>query len=280
VADKTADDDLDLKPADAGAMFRVEMFLTNTFLGYWKHLLAVVGVVLLGVLAWGQYRDTQRNHQRAYTAQIAQTMAALPADLEQLPEAIAQDPSIDRSKLESVGDDLVAVANGASGTAKSEALLKAAELFRLAGNVEKQRSALTAASSSAPSTLAYAAESGLANLELAQGQGDAAVERLKKLAASQKGFLAEQSTLDLGLALEQLGRKDEAYKVYDDFKTRFKDSPRIDLVDERESRLSSAAAPSGAPAPAPADAPAPAPTDAPAPAAPAPADAPAPGGAG
>ena len=45
MADKTAEDDLDLKPAGAGMMFQAEMFFTNTFLGYWKYLV-VAGLVI------------------------------------------------------------------------------------------------------------------------------------------------------------------------------------------------------------------------------------------
>jgi hypothetical protein len=277
VADKTADDDLDLKPADAGAMFRVEMFLTNALLGYWKHLVALVVVVLLGILIWGQYTSWYQSGQRAVTAEIARAVSTLPAPVPYLPELIASGQEVDLAKIEQVGDDLVAIANGATGAARVEGLLLAAELFRMSDKVDKQRSALAAASEDAPGALRYAAESGLANLELAQGEGDAAVKRLRDLAGSEDGFLAEQAMIDLGMAYEQLGRDDEAGKVYDEFLTRFPKSTRTDQVQERKEGLGEAPAPSapapeggapteGAPtdgAPAPAEgAPAPAPTEA------------------
>uniref|UniRef100_UPI0025A09F14 hypothetical protein n=1 Tax=Klebsiella pneumoniae TaxID=573 RepID=UPI0025A09F14 len=85
-------------------------------------------------------------------------------------------------------------------------LLDAAEAFRLADKRDKQRAALTAAAEGSTGILAYAAEGGLATLELAEGQGDAAVARLRKLSESQEGYLAEQATIDLGLALEHLGK--------------------------------------------------------------------------
>jgi tetratricopeptide (TPR) repeat protein len=284
VADKTADDDLDLKPADAGVGFRVEMFLTNALLGYWKHLVAVVVAGLLGILVWGQYSDWYTGGQRASTAQIAQALARLPADVQQLPLIVAQgEQPIDPNLLVSVADEVVAIANGTKGASRIEGYLTGAELYRLAQKPDKQRAAFESAAKEAPGALKYAAESGLANLDLAEGKGDDAITRLKAMASREKGFLGEQSTIDLGMALEQLGRTDEASKTYDDFITRFPQSTRLDQVKERQARLPGAT-PAPAPAPAPAEgaptdgAPAPAPADgAPAPA---PADAPAPGGAG
>lgn len=277
MADKIADDDLDLKPADAGAAFRIEMFLTNALLGYWKHMVAAVVVCLLAILAWGQYGDWYTGTQRAATAQIADALGRLPASVTELPTVVASDPSTDLTKIDAVGDELVAIANGARGASRIEGYLLAAELFRVAGKADKQRTALESAAAEAPGALAYAAESGLANLDLAEGKSDAAIERLKKLSTRETGFLAEQSTIDLAMAYEQLGRTSDASAAYDDFVSRFPDSPRLDQVKQRQAGLTPSAA-----APAPAEAPAPAPAEAPAdaPPAPAPADGAAPGGAG
>ncbi|MEQ1571058.1 MAG: hypothetical protein ABMA64_35845, partial [Myxococcota bacterium] len=247
MADKTADDDLDLKPADAGAAFRVEMFLTNALLGYWKHLVAIVVVGLLGVLLWGQYRDWYVSSQRAVTTEISNSLRKLPAPVEALPEAFAAGQA-DAAAVEGVGDELQAIANGAKGPARIESLLLAAELFRMTNKPDKQRVALEAATNDADGALRYAAEAGIANLDLAEGKGDLAVERLRRLAGEESGFLAEQSTLDLALALEELGRKDEANQVYVDFIATHQDSPRAERAKERQLRLQASAA---APAPAP-----------------------------
>jgi tetratricopeptide (TPR) repeat protein len=241
LADKTADDDLELKPADAGTMFRMEMFATNVLLGYWKHMLAVVVVVLLSILLYGQYRDYYRRTQRSTAALVADQMAKLPDMAPGLSEKVARGETIDKAQLETVGDEIVAIANGATGTARVEGLLTAAELFRLAQKVEKQRGALEGAAGASEGVLAFAAEEGLANLELGVGEGEKAVERLRKLAETHEGFLAEQAMLDLGLALEHLGKPGEADKLYSEFLTKFPESLRADEVKQRQARVAAAA---------------------------------------
>jgi hypothetical protein len=246
VAEEPVQDELELKPAEAGALFKAEMFATNLVLGYWKHMVAAVLLVLLGVLAYGQYTDWYKDQQRVASAQIASALGALPAPLPELTESLATGGTVDLAQVEKVGDDLVGIANGTKGTARVEALMTAAELYRMAEKADKQRQALLDASGDAKGVLAWSVQGALANLELEEGQGDAAVERLRKLAADSDGYLAEQATIDLGLALEHVGRKDEAAKVYGEFLVRFPDSKRGDQVKARQART---AAPSGASTP-------------------------------
>jgi hypothetical protein len=235
------EDDLDLKPARAGLLFRAEMFTTNVLLGYWRVFVSVVVVVLLAILLYGQYRTWNRRSQRGTAAEVAQALAALPAPVEELPARIASGEAIDPATLVKTADEVVALAESGRGTARAEGLLLASELYRIAGQTDQQRAALDAATTSARRVLAFAAEEGLANIDLAGGKGDEAVARLRKLAEGDS-FLAEQATIDLGLALEHLGRTDEAAKVYADFLTRWPDSPRTDRVQERQSRLGQGAA--------------------------------------
>ena len=86
------DDDLELKPAKAGALFRAEMFTSNVVLGYWRSALTVVVVVLLGILLYGQYKNYNRRSQRGTAAEIAQEMAKLPAPLPQRAGAAPSGP--------------------------------------------------------------------------------------------------------------------------------------------------------------------------------------------
>ncbi|MEZ4237778.1 MAG: tetratricopeptide repeat protein [Myxococcota bacterium] len=244
MADNTADadDDLELKPANAGTMFRLEMFTTNFLLGYWKQLVAVVVVFLVLILAWGQYQDITRRTQREATARIAEKVSELPQPLPMLSQAIASGEEIDAAKVQEVGDGLVAIANGTRGTAKVEALLTAAEAYRLAGAPDKQREALSEAVPLARGVLHYSASSALANLELEQGQGDEAVKRFRELGSENEGYLAEQAQIDLALALEHLGRNQEAADVYQKFLDQFPDSPRRAIVEQRRDRVTAAGA--------------------------------------
>jgi tetratricopeptide (TPR) repeat protein len=244
------DDDLDLKPAKAGALFRAEMFTSNVVLGYWRSALTVVVVVLLGILLYGQYKNYHRRSQRGTAAEIAQEIAKLPAPLPELAQQVASGQTVDTAQLVTTADALMAIGSSSSGTASTEALLHAAELYRLASAPDKQRTALTAATESADGVLLFAAEEGLANLELAEGKGEEAVARLRTLSEGED-FLAEQAALDLGLALEHLGRPAEAAEVYASFLTKWPESTRKDEVEEHQARLGGAPA-SAAPGEAPA----------------------------
>lgn len=234
---ETAQDDLELKPARAGAAFRAEMFFTDIALRYWKHAVAAVVVGLLSVLAFGQYQQSVVREQRRASSAIAEEVAKLPAPLPLLAQQVSAGGTVDLAKVEAVGDALVAIANGTSGTAAVDARMTAAEAFRLAGKPDKQREALTRALDGASGVLGWSVESAIANLDLQEGKGDEAVTRLEALSKKADGFLGEQATLDLGLAYETLGRKDDALRVYADFVARFPTSTRTEEVASRKARL-------------------------------------------
>lgn len=236
MAQPPVEDDLDLKPAKAGVLFRAEMFTSNVLLGYWRVFVLVIVVVLLTILLYGQYRTWNRRSQRDTSMEVAQLLAALSSPVEALPARIASGEAVDLPTLVTTADEIVAVAESARGTARTEAFLLASELYRIAGETEKQRAALDAGSASARGVLSFAAEEGLANIDLAGGKGEEAVARLRTMAEGDS-FLAEQATLDLGLALEHLSRGDEAAEVYAGFLTRWPESPRKERVEERQSRL-------------------------------------------
>lgn len=233
---ETAQDDLELKPAKAGAAFRTEMFLTDVVLRYWKHAATVVVVGLLSVLLYGQWSQYRVREQRGTEAAAALELAKLPASLPILAEQVAQGQAIDTARLLEVGTALVAIADGGTGTAAVDARMTAAEAFRLAKDRARQREALIKAEPLATGVLAWSVQSALANLDLEEGKGPDAVGRLQKLSAGE-GFLAEQATLDLGLAHESLGQKEEAAKVYADFLTRFPNSTRAEDARTRQARL-------------------------------------------
>lgn len=232
------DEDLVLKPADAGAAFRFEMAATNFFLGYWKHVLAALIAVLVGFLIYGQVQNYILATQRGCAAEIADVERELPDHIAMLGFQKAQGAlAATPEELAGFGQKLEGVADQCSGTASLEARLKAAELYRLADDSAKRRAALEAAAGSASGLLGYACESALAALDLEEGNGDQAVARFRALMEAQDGFLAQQAAIELGLALEHLDRKDEAAKVYADFLTKWPDSARAGEVRDHQGRL-------------------------------------------
>ena len=232
------DDDLELRPADAGTLFRAEMATTNFFLGYWKALVGVVVLILVAVLVYGQYRSFQDTAQRAAAGRIATIEASLEVPIISVAEAVLQG-SLTTEKVTKAARDLSEVAKNTSGPARVEADLKAAELFRVAKLDDERRVVLEDALPHADGVLAYSAAGALANLELEQGNGDAAVAGWKALIDRENGFLAEQAMLELGLTLEALDRKDEARQVYADFMAKFSSSPRMEKARQRADRLGS-----------------------------------------
>lgn len=201
------------------------MAATNFMLGYWQYLIGVLVVVLLGFLFFGQYQSWHLADQRAASRQIFEAEKALRTD--ELPTA---------EVFAAVADGLLEIE--ARGMARTEALLKAAELYRLAEDPEKQRAALElAAAAGGTDVMAYAAEAALANLDLEAEDGDAATARLRTLMTTHQGFLAEQAALDLALMYEHLERTDDARAIYDAFPTQFPESQFSEVAAARRAKL-------------------------------------------
>lgn len=230
------DDDLDLSPADAGALFRAEMATTNFLLGYWKGLLALLVVALVSVLLYGKFLDYRTTQQKSVAGKVALLEAKLGAPLITLSDAI-EAGQLERDVVVSAARELLEVSREASGPAKVEAALKAAEMFRIAGSDDERRAALEEAVPYAAGVMAFSAHGSLANLDLEQGNGEAAVERWQTLVDTEDGILAEEAMLELGLVYEAIGRPDDARKTYADFMTRFPESSRFDKAEQRDARL-------------------------------------------
>jgi hypothetical protein len=230
------DDDLDLRPADAGALFRAEMATTNFLLGYWKGLLALLVVGLVSVLLYGKLLDYRTTQQKGVAGKVALLEAKLGAPLITLPDAIDAG-QVKQDDVTSIAREMLEVSRESSGPGRVEAALKAAELFRIAGSDDERRAALEEAVPYAEGVLAFSAHGSLANLDLEQGNGDAAVARWQTLVETEDGILAEEAMLELGLVYEALGRPDDARKVYADFMARFPESSRFDKAQQRDARL-------------------------------------------
>lgn len=231
---------------DAGLVFRVQMWMSHYFLGYWKHMVAVVVAVLFGVLIYGQYSSWYEGNQKSTSQSVARAELSIYRDLIlTLPEdqrASARDSLPDltslllsvpmgaaqKTPLLAGGEALWTIAQGSSGTASVEAAMSAAELFRLAGDPAKQREALSFAAKDASGALRFGAEGGLATLDLAEGRGEAAIVRLSSLAQGLDGYLAEQTMLDLAGVQTHLGKNAEARATYEAFLQRFPTSSRAD----------------------------------------------------
>lgn len=233
------EEDLELAPAEAGVTFRAEMIATNFLLGYWKHLVGALVLGLVTILIYGQYNQYVQRSQRALAAQISEAERQLKVPLVELPSTLqlGLEEAPTAETLIRAAEKLEAVAKSGKPPGSTEALLKAAELYRLAEAPDRQRAALEAAEARGHGVLAFAAVSALANLDLEEDRGEEAVARLRKLVDGSDGFLAQQAALDLGMALEHLGRPAEAKQVYAEFLEKWSASPRAEVVRRRSARL-------------------------------------------
>jgi tetratricopeptide (TPR) repeat protein len=232
------DSDLQFTQAEAGLAFKSEMWAMNVLLGYWKHILGVISLGLASILIYGQYQNTVLRTQRAISAEISDALAELPGELHQLPAIL--ETGIGDVKPEDISKVALAlqqIASDKRGPAKVEALLKAAEIYRVLHDQESQRSVLQIAASEAKGALAYASHSALANLDLEQGDGEGAIARFKDLRIHSEGFFAQQATMDLALALEHLGKKEEAKQTYLEFLTAWPESSFTEEAERRRSML-------------------------------------------
>jgi hypothetical protein len=252
VADDTKNNDLAIEPDSGGLAFRFEMWFTDTLVRWWKHILAAGVAVLIGALMWGQWRNMVQSEQRNTTSAIADAQNKLPGDLTELAMRRAgfggDEQKLDVGKLEDSATEIFQIASSAKGTARMEAALKAAEIYRLAGDGAGRRKALMLVEGEGSGVLRYAVLSGLAAVDVEDGQPDNALRRLESL-FSEQDFLAQRAMLDAAAMLEALQRGGEAVRILDQYLTRWPDASDKDEVARRRDRLAGTKAPEAAPAP-------------------------------
>jgi len=234
------ENDLGLEVDEAGAAFRVEMWAKNFVLGYWKYIFGAIGLTLLIVLVWDQVSAHNREVQRDGARAIAMVEQALPGPIPSLGGMAQTGTTLDSVELDKAASELQEVGAEFGGATEVEALLKAAEIYRVIGESEKQRAVLESASEGADGAMGYAVQSGLASLDVDAGNRDAAVERYNKLIAGNDSFVVQQATLDLGMLYEADGDNAAASGVYQEFLAKWSDNSGATAVRERLDALGGA----------------------------------------
>jgi hypothetical protein len=270
VAEKS-DQPLTVNTPDAGAAFRVEMFMQNVVLGYWWVVAIAIGIVLASVAVYGFWDSSRTSAQRSVSAETAAVVDRIEAQLidsERLDEfaktrglrfvvvpswddmhpdrpirydvaletALAEfgKEGVERESILTEGaDELLAIHARSSGPAAAHAALLAAELYRLAGNEESRVRALEAARDADNVPVRFGADVNLAQRAASAGDLATADAQLRPWIVKDRGFFGQQAALELGGMYEAADRAGDAQAIYAELRQIWPASPLLDQVDER-----------------------------------------------
>jgi len=229
--------ELPVTPSDqeADVLFRVQMKVADLLLGYWKHGLAIVGVILLGTLITGLVSNHFRDAKRAVSEKVSDVDRSLPE-----PDALATygiglpDDLNDPDRVDALtksAREYEAIGKSASGVAGAEAWIKAGDVWNRLGDRENERKAFQAAwEEEGAGALGYTSGNRLALLIAQGGDHPKAKEILKKLGAEQTGIAAEEALISLMKLARQDGDTALVQETAASYRVRFPKSPRMDVV--------------------------------------------------
>lgn len=232
----------DLDDGDEDVIFKAQMGVYQFFATWWKHLMVVLGVFLVGTLAYSLISDHLREEQRDLHAEISSIDRRMPTPdpLSAYGMAPMDDPEdADRTaNLQEGARRYDAIADKGRGTAAVMARLKAAEAWERAGDAEAKLAALSKASEAGASgILGWSAAAQLANAKVEAGDIDGAASVLTGVSQSASGIIAEKALLDLALMYEAAERPEDATRTLEDFTTRYPESALSAQATEALSRL-------------------------------------------
>lgn len=222
---------------EVDVLFRAQMGVTNFLLGYWKHLLGVLGLILAGVYAYSAWLEHTRDSQRELQAQMARVALDVPQPEQMALMGLAPlDDPADSERIAAVtqaAEKYEAIGKGGSGTGAVMAWIEAARLWERLGEASKAKIAWKAAHDLGPDgIMGWTAAANYASSLANEGDvdGAAAIYRAYADDPSVQGYLAERALFDLGQLYEGAGRVSESQVIYAEFTERFPNSdlgPRV-----------------------------------------------------
>lgn len=243
------DNELSLPKTDAGTLFRLEMWATNVFLGYWWVLVVAIVAILAGVAIYGFWDSQQTATQRGLASRTEAALRKVDAQLidhaavrEQYDTRGARvlwSPSFDNQEprippivtvplevmlaefglegvdpepvLIEVADELMVVArDGGASAGGAHAALIAAELYRLANQAEPRAAALEKARKARGRPQRFSAELALAKLAFSSGDLAGGESILRPWITESNGFFGQHAALELARAYRRADRSGDA----------------------------------------------------------------------
>jgi hypothetical protein len=207
---------------DPDVLFQLRMGLANLALGYWRHFVGLLGLVLVGTLVYGLVTSQMQSSQRDGHAAVATAMEPAREAFE-LP-----DPAARKTALSEVARSVEAAAGASSGAAAAYGWMRAAQLWEEAEDAEAARKAWSAAAAvGAGGALGWSAAMGDARASARGGDVDGAATRLRALAAATPGLQGDEALALLVDVFIDAGRPADAEAALGELRARNAESPRL-----------------------------------------------------
>jgi tetratricopeptide (TPR) repeat protein len=209
-----------LAEEEQDVLFKTQMAIANFFLGYWKHMLGVLGVGLLGVLVYGFWSDYTRSQQQEIHQKVAEVESQLPKELRYqheigFPIIPGDDDPEGASKLTTAGGEIQALADASDGAGATYARLRAASLWEAGGRPDISSTILEqAAVDDVDGILSWSAKARLAASKAAGGDVDGAAAIYQSISSESEDAISQEAMYRLGQLYHDAGRNDEAVSVW------------------------------------------------------------------
>jgi hypothetical protein len=219
---RTLEDEADLLGDEPrqDLLFQIQMGFANAFLGHWKVLLYAAGAVLVGAAMFGGYDSHVRSTQQAGHEAVARAERGLD-DL--TPEMSEEEIN---ALFSQVARDVEAAGEGASGTARAFAFVRAAQYWMQVDDQEAARKAWSqAAAVSAPGAIGWTASLGAARAA-AEAEDYTTALHLVEPATQYVGLLGEEAVFTRLQFEAMSGDTAAAGRSAEELKSRFPTSGR------------------------------------------------------
>ena len=223
-----------LEDEEEDAPFKIQMGLSNFFLGHWKSMLGVVGVFLGISLGYGIWEGGVVEAQQDIAARVAKIDQALPPGAILSGDASAEDFS-------AVAGQYEAVARTGDGAQAIFAWVRAGDAWSHADELAKAADAYEAGMQlGGVSILRWSAVAGLAHAKAAQDDVDGALALYGPVAAGDD-VIAQQALYEVGMLQLGSGRHADAAATFQDFGSRFGDSWLLQQVADAQAQAQAGA---------------------------------------
>ena len=238
-----------LAEEEQDVLFKTQMKVANFFLGYWKHMLAVLGVVLLGVLVYSLWAEAVRENQQEVHEKIATTEGSVNTDSWAAPGLgyghplpPGEEHPTSAEEFLAIGNSLKAIADESDGVGQTYAQLRAATFWKASGTSEALDLATTALEQSSQAEtdgiLAWSTQSQLAGIRADAGLVDEAAAIYQSFTSEGDDAITQEALYRLGQLYSDNGRVDDATAIWTDLVTRFPASHRAATVQALLAELS------------------------------------------